>query len=215
MLELLTSGYEVTHIIGSPSFFRDNADITAKFDSIQQIASEKELNRISALKNNSIVLAVAKYRSVDTFKLEKDELCIALDRIRDPGNLGTIIRTADWYGINKLLCSTDCADFYNPKTIQSSMGSFTRVQAYYTNLLEYLEGQRVLGAVMEGDSVHQINFSQGGIILIGNEAQGISNDLGSVVTQWISIPKYGSAESLNAAVATAVICDNIRRNNDQ
>ena len=211
VLELLTSGFEVTHIIGTESFFKDNDYIITKFDLIQEIVSEKELNRLSSLKTNNVVLAVAKYRPNEPFQVFDNEFCLALDRIRDPGNLGTIIRTADWYGFKKLLCSTDCADFYNSKTIQASMGSFTRIHAYYADLKEYLKGHSVYGASMAGENIHQIKFSSGGIVLIGNEAQGISEDLKPLVTRWISIPKFGSAESLNAAMAAAVICDNLRR----
>jgi TrmH family RNA methyltransferase len=211
VLELLRSGFEVTHLIGTESFIKDNADTIAKFDLVPEIVSSKEVNRLSALKNNSVVLAAARIRPVQPFKIAPDEFCIALDRIRDPGNLGTIIRIADWYGIYKILCSTDCTDFYNAKTIQATMGSFTRVQAYYADLKKQLQGHKVYGAAMAGENVHQIKFTSGGIVLIGNEAQGISDNLKPLVAQWISIPKYGLAESLNAAMATAVICDNIRR----
>jgi TrmH family RNA methyltransferase len=211
VLELLISDFEVTHIIGVESFFRDNAALLAKFDSVREIVSEKEINQLSALKNNNTVLAAARYRTNDLLSINDDQFYLALDRIRDPGNLGTIIRTADWYGIDSLLCSTDCADFFNPKTIQSSMGSFTRVKAFYIDLRECLIGKRVYGTSTYGENIHHIEFAASGIVLIGNEAQGVSSNLESLVTQWITIPKFGSAESLNAAMAAAVICDNIRR----
>lgn len=211
VLELLASRYQVTHLLGTEAFFQDNDDLTAKLNGIVATITEKQLAAISSLKSNDSVLAVARYLPQTPFTLEHDEYCIALDRVRDPGNLGTIIRIADWYGITKLACSTDCADFYNPKVIQASMGSFTRIAAYYDDLKSLLAGQKVYGTALQGENVHNLEFSKGGIILIGNEAQGISEDLNSLVSTWISIPRFGNAESLNAAVATAVVCDNLLR----
>jgi TrmH family RNA methyltransferase len=136
-----------------------------------------------------------------------------LDDIRDPGNLGTIMRVADWYGINKIVASEETADVYNSKVIQSSMGSFTRVNIFYTDLGRYLSESTtpVFGAFLDGENVHEINFGKGGLIIIGNEAKGISEAVEKFVTKRITIPRFGQAESLNAAIATAVICDNVRR----
>jgi TrmH family RNA methyltransferase len=136
-----------------------------------------------------------------------------LDDVRDPGNLGTIIRTADWYGVTTIIASEETADTYNAKVIQSSMGSFTRVHMYYTNLENYLRQTTlpVLGAFLDGENVHSCAFGEGGILVIGNEANGISPAVENFVTQRITIPRIGGAESLNAAIATAVILDNIRR----
>jgi len=211
VLELLTSEYEVTHLIGTRAFFENNDDLLAKLNMHQEIVTEKQLSTISALKTNDSVLAVARYLPGEPFKLETGEYCIALDRVRDPGNLGTIVRIADWYGITKLVCSGDCTDFYNPKVIHASMGSFTRVVAYYGHLKSLLAGQTVYGTALQGENVHHLVFGNGGIILVGNEADGVSEDLNSLVSTWISIPRFGAAESLNAAIATAVICDNLQR----
>ena len=211
VLELLTARFEVTHLIGTTSFFKDNAHKLTKLNIEPETVSEKELGSLSGLKTNTTVLAVARCLPNKKFDLAADEWCLALDRIRDPGNLGTIIRTADWYGIKKILCTTDCADFYNPKVIQATMGSFTRVQPFYTDLKRCLPGYPVYGAVMDGENVHRVKFGEGGIVLIGNEAQGISDELIPCITDRITIPGYGGAESLNAAIATAVICDNLRR----
>ncbi|MFM7487408.1 MAG: RNA methyltransferase, partial [Cytophagales bacterium] len=142
-----------------------------------------------------------------------DEFALVLDDIRDPGNLGTIIRTADWYGIKKIIASEETADFYNPKVIHATMGSFCRVQIFYTSLLQYLSdaSQPVYGAFLDGDNVHDIDFSKSGLLVIGNEAQGISKVVENKVTQRITIPKRGGAESLNASVATAILLDNVFR----
>jgi RNA methyltransferase, TrmH family len=147
-----------------------------------------------------------------SFLVSEHEFALVLDDIRDPGNLGTIIRTADWYGIQKIIASEETADYYNPKVISATMGSFTRVSVFYTDLATYL-GQhhhRVFGAYLEGQDIHKVDFGTSGLVLIGNEARGISPSLSRFVTDKITIPKYGKAESLNAAIATAIICDQVR-----
>ncbi len=135
---------------------------------------------------------------------------MALESINDPGNLGAIIRIADWYGIEKILCSSDTVDFYNPKVIAASMGSFLRVQVQYGDLSELLKNTAlpVLGAFLDGTNVHKFQFPTEGILVIGSEAHGISPALEKIVTEKITIPRTGKAESLNAAIATAIICDN-------
>jgi TrmH family RNA methyltransferase len=132
-----------------------------------------------------------------------------LDDIRDPGNLGTMIRTADWYGVKHIIASEESADFYNPKVLSATMGSFCRVQVFYTDIESYLRMVRrpVYGTFLDGLDVHQVNFKEGGLIVIGNESNGISQSIEKLVTQKITIPRYGNAESLNAAIATGVILD--------
>ena len=211
VLELLNAPFEVTHLIGTEAFLIENAKVTTKLNVPLQLVSEKQLSAMGALKTNRSVLAVARCPLNEPITVE-DEYVLALDRIKDPGNLGTIVRTADWYGMKKLLCSPDCADFYNPKVIQATMGSFTRVRPYYTHLESLLnQVPAVYGAVMDGEDVHRVDFSKKGIILIGNETNGISSSLLPFISKRVSIPRFGKAESLNASIATAVICDNLRR----
>ena len=127
---------------------------------------------------------------------------------------GTIIRTADWYGVKGIVASPETADFYNPKVVSATMGSFTRVSIFYTELPGYLSGtrQKTYGAYLDGQSIHETDFGRGGLIVIGNESRGIHEALRPHITNKITIPRYGEAESLNAAIATAIICDNaIRR----
>jgi TrmH family RNA methyltransferase len=147
------------------------------------------------------------------FPLEAHAITLVLDDVRDPGNLGTIIRSADWYGFNRIIASPETADFYNPKVISSTMGSFTRTEIYYADLAEILANApgKVYGAFLDGKNVHEESFGNGGLIVIGNESRGISFQYQKFITDRITIPRYGEAESLNAAVATAVICDNVRR----
>ncbi len=212
VLELLQGPFEVTHLLATESFLLQNEEVATKLEIRLEVVTEKQLSAMSSLKTNQSVLAVARCLPNEPFKINKNEYVIALDQIRDPGNLGTIIRTADWYGIHKVLCSLDCADHYQPKVVHSSMGSFNRVRVFYTDLCQFLDGfPFVYGADIRGDNVHTIKFAEGGILLIGNEAHGLSANLEAVISKKVSIPRLGQAESLNAAIATAVICDNIFR----
>ena len=139
---------------------------------------------------------------------------LVLDNVNDPGNLGTIIRIADWYGIRHLLCSADTVDAFNPKVIASAKGSFSRVKLHYQPLTEVLSKARqpVFGAYLGGESVHQLQLaSSGGFIVLGNEANGISSELEPLISRRITIPAVGDAESLNVGIACAVIVDNMRR----
>jgi TrmH family RNA methyltransferase len=142
----------------------------------------------------------------------KNSWVLALDQVRDPGNLGAIVRIADWYGISDIVCSTQSVDFFNPKVIAATMGSFIRVKVYYTDLPQWLSTNKVMvfGAVLNGLNVHQTQFKkyQGGIIVLGSESHGISSEVLPHITQKITIPRFGGAESLNVAMATAIILDN-------
>lgn len=208
--ELLTSDFEILFIAATPEYLPGLQSVKAEVVE----TSVKELTALSEFQTNESVLAIAKMRPNTPIQLRSGDFALVLDDIRDPGNLGTIIRTGDWYGINNIIASEETADFYNPKVISASMGSFTRTRIYYTNLLSALSNYRgrVYGAYLDGRDVHKESFDDGGLILIGNEARGISPDLMPFVTDRITIPRYGAAESLNAAIATAIICDNIRRN---
>jgi TrmH family RNA methyltransferase len=172
-----------------------------------------ELESLGLFQSNESALAVARMKPNEPLDPRAGGFILALVDIRDPGNLGTIVRTADWYGISQIIASTETADFYNAKVISATMGSFTRIRMYYTDWGDYLShtSVRVFGAFLEGKDVHITDFGSDGIIVVGNEARGISDDVANFVTDRITIPRYGRAESLNAAIATAVICDNIRR----
>ena len=212
VLELLKAPFELTHLVATESFIRQNEQTLAKLVDRIHVVTEKQLNGMSSLKTNDKVLAVAKCLPNEPFKVGEKEYVIALDQIRDPGNLGAIIRTADWYGITKIICSLDCADLYHPKVIHASMGSFIRVKVYYTELPQFIgSGFNVYGATLNGENVHSIRFKDSGVLIIGNETRGISASLKPIISQEISVPRLGGAESLNASIATAVICDNIFR----
>jgi TrmH family RNA methyltransferase len=210
VLELMASDFEVQLVLGTDDFL-DNAKIDATTEIIA--VSEKDLSALSEFQTNDAALAVARIKENKLPFFSPNEFALVLDDIRDPGNLGTMIRTADWFGITKIIASEETADFYNPKVISATMGSFVRVDVFYTDLQEYLSVAKsvVYGAYLNGRDVHTESFDKGGLIVIGNESRGISQDLEKYITRKITIPQYGQAESLNAAIATAIICDNVRR----
>lgn len=213
VLEVLTSSLTVKEVYATSEFIERQKSAVSRFKGPVVEVSEKELASVGEYASNNAALAVVSIPENTRPKLTSQEFVLMLDDIRDPGNLGTIIRTADWYGIKNIIASEETADVYNGKVVQASMGSFVRTNVFYTNLVEFLTGNTlpVLGTFLNGADAHSFNYGQGGIIVIGNEANGISDAVASFVTQKITIPRYGQAESLNAGIATAVILDNIRR----
>jgi len=172
--------------------------------------SEKELEQASSLTTPNKVLGVFEIPDWKTDDTEiKNSFSIVLDRIRDPGNMGTIIRTADWFGIKNIFCTEDCVDCFSPKVVQATMGSMTRVKIHYCQLeklFELYRNVKVYGASAGESDVFNTKFSKAGFLLIGNESEGISDQLEKYVTDKISVAKFGGAESLNAAIATSIIC---------
>ncbi len=184
-----------------------------------EVVSAKEMERISQLKTANSVLAVVELPSCDlaTVKPNKN-LVLALDRVQNPGNLGTIIRLADWFGISDIVCSEDSADCFNPKVVQATMGAILRVRVHYTNLAQWLASQhdtKIYGTFLEGENIYSAQLDKAGIIVMGNEGQGISAEVANAVSHKLLIPPFPAdrcgSESLNVAVATAVICSEFRR----
>ena len=156
-------------------------------------------------------LAVAEIKENEAL-LNNCDIYLALEGIKDPGNLGTIIRIADWYNIKQIVCSEDCADIYNPKVVQASMGSIFRVQVNYCDIKEYVKNSSttIYASVLDGEDFRKIDFKKPATILIGNESEGLSPGLKMLADHQISITRYGKAESLNAAVASGIILDQLR-----
>ena len=175
------------------------------------ILEEKQINELSSLQNNHVGFSVVKIYSNDISFSDLGKITLALDSISDPGNLGSIIRNADWFGIKNIICSNDSVDFYNPKTIQSSMGSFTRVDVYYKDLEYFLKtcNLKVIGTSSNEKNSFKKNNSFNGILLFGNESHGINKNLFKYVDEWLSINKIGNAESLNVSVATGIILNEL------
>lgn len=178
--------------------------------------SEKEMKSISALTTPSNFLAVAKQKK-QVVDLTQNNLILVLDNIKDPGNLGTIIRTADWFGINTIICSNECVDVYNPKVVQATMGSLFRINVTYVDLVEFFQQNNsipVYGALLEGKNLYQypIKYKKA-FLLMGSESFGIDNKLIPFIIEKIMIPKFGQSESLNVAVATGILCSAYQQTN--
>jgi TrmH family RNA methyltransferase len=213
VVEVLQSDFTLDLLLVTQEFASKYAQLVdgAGVEVLQ--VTPNQLEQVGQYQSNDAALAVVHMKPNEAFVPGKEELILALDEVRDPGNLGTIIRIADWYGIQKLIFSPHTADFYNPKVIQASMGSFTRVQFYYGDLPEAFQNWKLLvyGAFLEGASIHQLADPKPGVLLLGNESQGISKEMEKWVTHKVTIPSFGGAESLNVAIATAIFCDNFKR----
>lgn len=214
--ELLASNWSVQALYATPTFTAQYAGLIQQSGVSITECSAEELTSVSTLVSNDAALAVVNCPAADTRLPTSGEWVLALDDINDPGNLGSLLRIADWYGIRRIVCSPQTTELYNPKVIAASKGSFLRVQVDYQPLDAFFDAlpanTTVLGAYLDGESIHAFRPQQrGGILLLGSEAHGISSALAARVTQRITIPAFGAAESLNVAVAAAVLCDNLRR----
>lgn len=207
--ELLHSNFELQELFTTKQDF-----LSVSKDKLHAI-SEAELKKISALATPNSCLAVFKIPKAKETK--ESGLILALDDVRDPGNLGTIIRLCDWFGIETLLCSEETVDIYNPKVVQATMGSISRVNVVYGDLENFLVKTKltVFGTFMDGKNIYQESLPNDGVIVMGNEANGISEAVEKLVTDRIAIPRFGDlqiTESLNVATATAIILSEFKRN---
>ena len=209
--EIRNSSLRIRRILQTRPIFADG-----------ELISEKEMERISQLKSANSVLAVVETPCNSLAQAQPDKnLVLALDRIQNPGNLGTIIRLADWFGITDIVCSDECADAFNPKVVQASMGALIRVRVHYTSdLAAWLGKQRkggaeVYGTMLDGENIYDKPLTSAGVIVMGNEGRGISDECARCVSQRLFIPPYpadrAGSESLNVAIATAVVCAEFRR----
>ena len=182
--------------------------------------TDEELKKVSFLQHPQQVLAVFKQATSGDYSINSSELSLALDGVQDPGNLGTIIRIADWFGITHIYCSQDTADVYNPKVVQATMGSIARVKVEYGDLLGLVESLPadvpVYGTLLDGDNIYQQKLENRGLIVMGNEGKGISPALAKKVNHKLLIPNFpegrATADSLNVAIATAITCSEFRKN---
>jgi len=213
VLEILNSRYKINILLGTKRFLEIyRHKIPGKSIEVEEV-TEKELEKAGTLKTNNTALAVVETPEVADLDESKTRILPVFENLQDPGNLGTIIRICDWYGLNTIILSEDSVDVYNPKVIQASMGSFTRVNVLYRDLQSFLKqtGIPVIGTSLDGESLYEMSWPDPVIIVFGNESKGISNDLDKFIARAVSIPKSGGAESLNVGVATAVVIDNICR----
>lgn len=206
--ELLASELKLVHLYAEPGYF------TQQPQGLYTEVTEAELKKISALTTPQHCLAL--FEIPEEAALPQTGLVVALDDVRDPGNLGTIIRLCDWFGIETLVCSDQCVDVYNPKVVQATMGSITRVNVVYADLENYLRDTLlpVFGTFMDGKNIYNENLPTEGVIVLGNEANGISAGVEVLCGERIAIPRFGNlqqTESLNVATAGAIILSEFRR----
>lgn len=205
--EFLNSEFKLHRLYTTKQIFKTSKDNTIDI-------SENDLKKITSLKNPNTALAI--FEISKSIKIEGDGLVVALDDVRDPGNLGTIIRLCDWYGVKDLVCSRNTVDCYNSKVVQATMGSLTRVNISYVDLFEFIESYKgeVFGTYMNGQNIYNADLPNEGVVVLGNEANGISEKISSLIGKKLTIPQFGQSEdteSLNVANATAIVLSEFRR----
>jgi RNA methyltransferase, TrmH family len=209
VLEWLNSGLKVDHVFATSDFLANHA---AQLNPLACTESDSEtLTKLSTLMSNSSAIAVVPFHALQP--LDTSNMILALDGVSDPGNLGTIIRVADWYGFKHIVLDNSCADHYNPKVISATMGSFVRVNIVRDELSQFLSSYQggIYGAFLQGKNVHNVEFNTQGVVVMGSESHGISEQVAQFISHPITIPAFGEAESLNVAMATGIILDNIKR----
>ena len=213
--ELLNGGFECVYAAVS-----NDSCLLPLDPKMYDHVTDDELKRVSTVETPQGVLAVFRqpHYDIDALKVMKEGLCLALDEVQNPGNLGTIVRLADWFGIHDVFCSQGCADLYNPKTVQATMGALAHVRVHYYNIEGLLkqaqkEGVIVYGTFLDGENIYEKRLERTGVIVMGNEGRGVSAEVERYVTERLTIPSWSDShvESLNVAIATAVVCAEFRR----
>ncbi len=219
--EILLSSFETTYLAATCEWYENNKAINIGCIPDKDIVSQEELNKVSFLKNPQEVMCLAKLpKHVLSITSFKNELSLILDTIQDPGNLGTILRIADWFGIENIICSRETVDAFNPKVVQSTMGAICRVKIHYTDLAEAIAEIKLLnipifGTSLHGENIYKADLATNGFIMMGNESKGLHPNWLPFLNKQLFIPFYPAdkkrSESLNVAVATAIICSEFRR----
>lgn len=213
IIEFLKSDYQIHSIYYTSKTSATLPKVSANINLFE--VTEAELQKISTLQTPQHILALVHMPSKKEVDLNalQNAFSLVLDDVQDPGNLGTIIRTADWFGIKTIICSENTVEAYNPKTVQSTMGSLCRVNIIYTSLAPFLKNIKlpIYGALLDGENIYQTNWGNEGLILLGNEGHGIGKELIEQITVPVTIPRFGAAESLNVAVSAAIFCSEISR----
>lgn len=218
--EAINSSHEVIAVCGVESFWNTHSFTSTHNMGDTYLVSERELSSLSLMKTPNQAVAILKQQqiSVSDFHSE-NELILMLESVRDPGNLGTILRIADWFGIRHVFCSPDTVEVHNPKTIQATMGSFFRVDVFYVDVLKELHRFRehhdmpVFGLALHGENIYSTPLPKRGVLIVGNESKGLSAEILNIIDTALLIPSYlgSGAESLNVAMATAIACSEFRR----
>ena len=217
VVDLISSGLKVDKLIATSEWLQEHV-LPKGVEAIE--VDNDEMRRASFQQAPQGVMAIFHQPGVDAdLTAPCNELCLALDNVQDPGNLGTIIRIADWFGIKNIFCSIGTADVYNPKTIQATMGAIGRVKVHYLDLAAYIKSLQgkapIYGTFLDGENIYKKELCNKGLIIMGNEGNGISKECGDMVNERLFIPNYpagcDTSESLNVSVATAIICSEFRR----
>ncbi len=220
VVDLLNTSCTAHTLIATDDWLAANASLVGNKQELIT-ASLDEIKKVSTLKSPPSVIGIFEQKNTD-YSIESltNQLCLLLDEIQDPGNLGTIVRLADWFGIQHVFCSRNCADIYNPKTIQSTMGAISRVNIHYIDTVDFLTDYTrlalpIYGTFLDGTNIYQQELSNQGLIIMGNEGKGISKAVENFVNQRLFIPSFPAdiptSESLNVSVATAITCAEFRR----
>ena len=217
VLDLMAAGLKADKLIATSEWLEQHGRVSGA--EVIEVSND-EMRRISFQQTPQGIMGIFRQpqHKLDTSAPER-ELCLALDNVQDPGNLGTIIRIADWFGIENIFCSIGTADIYNPKTVQATMGAIGRVKVHYTDLPTLLatikDKAPLYGTFLDGEDIYQKELKNKGLIIMGNEGNGISKECGAHITERLFIPNYPigreTSESLNVSVATAIICSEFRR----
>jgi len=212
--EFIHSAYQIETIYHTSTIAPKLLNLSQKIN-FEEI-SLNIIEKISTLKTPQDVIALVKipaWPPLHYTTLQK-KFSLVLDGIQDPGNMGTIIRTADWFGIDQVICSEDSVEVYNPKVVQATMGSLSRINVHYTDLATIIPqiNLPVFGALLEGENIYNTQFGTEGLLIMGNEGNGLRPEIKALINKAITIPRAGNAESLNVAIATAICCSEIQRN---
>jgi TrmH family RNA methyltransferase len=215
--EALKSDFEISTIIATKKWLNSN-NIQKEVEIIE--TTDSEIKKVSSLSTPQEVVAIVKLPDTKIdFSTLSNKLSLVLDNIKDPGNLGTIVRLCDWFGIETIICSSETVDIYNSKTVQATMGSIFRVNTLYTDLSEFIQhfeknsDFNIYGAFLNGENIYTSNLKKCGLIIMGSESHGISSEVEKFVTKKITIPKFTNSqtESLNVAISAAIICSEFSR----
>jgi TrmH family RNA methyltransferase len=214
VIEFINSSYKIEAIYYTAPFDPKMLNLSQKINLYN--ISVTDIEKISSLKTPQQVIALIKipvHLPLSNQKL-KQKFSLVLDGIQDPGNMGTIIRTADWFGIENIICADDTVDVYNPKVVQASMGSLSRVNVHYANLSQVLSqiDLPVFGAMLDGENIYNTQFGTEGLVVMGNGGNGLRPEVERLISKAVTIPRLGKAESLNVGIATALFCAEISRN---
>jgi RNA methyltransferase, TrmH family len=212
VLELIQAAWPVERLLVSQEFARKYAEVLSLYTVPAEVVSEDQLSELGYLESNRSALAVVPMRTEALPAIDLQASLIVLCNVQDPGNLGTIIRTADWFGIHQIVCSPLTVEWFNPKVIQATMGAFTRVKIFYQDLAPFLKDlpMPVLAADLKGENLYEYPFQEPSALLMGSESHGIPEDLSAMITDRLTIPAFGASESLNVAIATGIFCYALR-----